>query len=280
MAERGTYRSIPHALLSGKDFRQLPERARWVFVVLKLNIGLTGIATWYPDELLARVTSESGASAEDVAYALDLLEEHGWIEREDNVVWVKGQLEHDPHLSSSNSKHRSSVQQHVAGLPRIGIVLRFCSEHRDWIPMEEAIAMGIDWVLDGNLGATTNRNRKTKRIPKAKANQDGPGLRSESRYAFMGEMRGVWLEAYGGAIPAGSPKRLEPLVKLHGVDEVARRFRIYTSSTQAAYASVPRFVSTFGAWGQPSGSGSDSRILGVGGVPTAEELESAGIRIR
>lgn len=280
MGERGTYRSIPHALLSGKDFRQLPERARWVFLVLKLNIGLTGIDTWYPDELLARLTSESGACADDVAYALDVLEEHGWIEREDNVVWVKGQLEHDPHLSSSNSKHRSSVQQHVAGLPRIGIVLRFCNEHRDWIPMDEASVMGIDWVFDGNQEARPNKTRKTKRIPRAEPDQEVPRPRSESQYSFMREIRGVWLEAYGGSIPAGSAKRLESLVKLHGVDEVARRFRIYCSATQAAYASVPRFVSTFGAWGKPSGSDSDSRLVGVGGVPTAEELESAGIRIR
>lgn len=280
MGERGIYRSIPRALLSSREFRALPERARWVFFVLKMNVGQAGITTWYPDELLARVSNETGASPDDVAQALDLLEEHGWIEREDNLLWVKGHITDDPHMRSGNPKHRVSIQRHVAGLPRCGMVMRFCLEHPDWIPIDEAHAMGIEWVFNVNQEASPNRSRKTSTTPTADEDPTDTASRSEPRYAFMGELKRVWLETYGGAIPAGSAKRLEPLVKLHGVAEVARRFRIYCSATQAPYASVPRFASTFGAWAKPPASESDSRLVGVGGVPTAEELESAGIRIR
>lgn len=96
-------------------------------------------------------------------------------------------------------------------------------------------------------------------------------------FAFMAELRPVWREIYGGDLPPGSAKRLKPLVGEHGVEEVARRLRIYCQSTPAPFASVPKFASTFGNWDKPAQNG--DRLIGVGGDPTPEELASVGIRL-
>lgn len=177
MAERGEYRSISRSLLSGKDFRALPERARWVFVAVKLNFGFVGIETWYPDELASRLSSETGATADQVKLALDVLEHEGWVRRQDNLVWVVGQLTHDPHVRASDAKHRKNAQRHVAGLPHLELVRAFMDAHPDWFPPSERLAMGLEWVpqespktlarvsveSEGGLRSTkTNTSTKTK----------------------------------------------------------------------------------------------------------------------
>lgn len=148
MSERGSYRSIPNALLAGPDFRRLPERARWIFVVLKMNMGPVGIDVWYPDELAMRLSQESGATPDQVRLALDILEHEGWVRRHDNIIWAVGHLEHDPHFNAQNRKHRASVLHHLAGLPRTGIVRDFISAHPTWILAEEARGNGLGWAFE------------------------------------------------------------------------------------------------------------------------------------
>lgn len=188
MSERGTYRSIPCALLAGKDFRKLPERPRWIFFVLKMNSSAVGLDTWYQDELLARLSSESGASTDQVDESLTFLDSNGWTEREDNIVWVKGHITHDPHLNPANPKHRKSVQRHIAGLPRIPIVMRFCFENKVWIPKGEATAMGISWVFDGYREPMPIRSRK--RIPITK--EDVPASGEANLNGSSGEVHTPW----------------------------------------------------------------------------------------
>lgn len=168
MAERGEYRSISRSLLSGKDFRRLPERPRWIFTVLKMNSGMVGLDTWYEAELYSRLSEESGATIDQVKLALDVLEHEDWIRREDNVVWVVGHLAHDPHMVSGNPKHRKSVQRHVAGLPRLKIVRDFIAQNADWFPKSEAIAMGIEWVSNGKRRV----NRKPRLPSDSHSNHD------------------------------------------------------------------------------------------------------------
>lgn len=74
----------------------------------------------------------------------------------------------------------------------------------------------------------------------------------EKRYAFMGEVRPVWRNAYGGEIPEGSARTLEPLVNKHGVQLVALRLANYVGKTPAQYASIPKFKATFGTWDTPA----------------------------
>jgi hypothetical protein len=149
MSERGSYRSIPNALFSGPDFRRLSERARWVFVVLKMNVSAAGIDVWYPEELAIRLSAESGCPIDSVKLTLDILEHEHWIRRDDNLIWIVGHLTHDPHLSASDSKHRKGIQRAVAGLPHSDLVKQFVSAYPEWFPKEEAAFMGLAWALGG-----------------------------------------------------------------------------------------------------------------------------------
>ena len=134
MTDRGEYRAIRRVLLDGPDFQRLPERARWMFVVLKLNLGPSGIDVFYPAALLHQLAAQAGAPTDAVSDALDTLEQEGWIKREANVIWIVGQLDNDPHVNSSDTKHRKSVARHLAGLPRIPIVKEFIAAHPDMYP--------------------------------------------------------------------------------------------------------------------------------------------------
>lgn len=288
MAERGIYRSIPCALLAGKDFRALPERARWIFVVLKMNIGAVGIDTWYPDELISRLTSESGATVDQVNLTLEILAHAGWIEREDNVIWVKQHLHFDPHLVPSNPKHRKSVQRHVAGMPRLGIIRRFVAENAEWFPQKEAIAMGMEWVSNGEAKRTRTPSGTPKKVSHTHSDQekekedekdsDKPPASGEavSPFAFMGRINAIHREFYGGEPPKGTATALAPLVAALGVDDLEARFRVYCQQTQAAFLNIPKFARTWKAY---SAEPTTPKLIGVGGEPTPEELASIGIRL-
>lgn len=116
-----------------------------------------------------------------------------------------------------------------------------------------------------------------KQTPSSSSSTSTTNNPSDAGYAYMGVMRPVWREVYGGDIPPGSAKRLKPAVSEHGAEEVARRLRIYCEATDPQFASIAKFVSTIGGWGETSRNG--SRLIGVGGDPTAEELASIGIRL-
>lgn len=131
-SDRGEYRPIRRVLLDGPDFQQLSERARWVFVALKLNLGPTGIEVHYRDAVPHQLAEQTGAKAEQIAAALDELEATDWIRREANILWIVGQLTHDPHVNANDEKHRKSIWKHLKGLPRLAIVRRFIEEHPDW----------------------------------------------------------------------------------------------------------------------------------------------------
>ncbi len=161
MAERGNYRSIATALLSGKDFRRLAATQRWVFMVLKMNLSGVGIDVWYTEELVSRLAEESGYTTDQVRLSLDILEHEGWVKREDNVIWAVGQLAFDPHMKPADPKHRKSVQRHVAGLPRMGLVRQFVEAHPDFFPASEGHSMGLGWAFD----APSRKSRRPKKGP-------------------------------------------------------------------------------------------------------------------
>ena len=137
MADRGTYRAIKVVLLDGPDFQQLPERARWVFLTLKMSLGPSGIEVHYPEALAYQLSARTDAPVQSVKEALDLLEDAGWIRREANIIWIVGQLEHDPHINPVDAKHRRTIQRHVTGLPRLTIVRDFIEAHPDFFPPDE-----------------------------------------------------------------------------------------------------------------------------------------------
>jgi hypothetical protein len=281
MSERGAYRSIPCALFSGPDFRQLPERARWLFIVLKMNIGTVGIDVWYPDELVSRLSSESGATTEEVRATLDILEQFGWIRRADNVLWVVGHLEHDPHLSVFDAKHRKNVQRHIAGLPRVDLVRAFVGASEGWFPPEEGASMGLAWAFEGpSKGHRSKKLNKTKRnkndiAPDGAAAGDGmkagappdppaspdqpPGAdelpkTSSSWVAILGDD----YEELTGGLPNYPKlgKHLKPAIDVYGLDRVRVAWRKYCESEARKYGPA-YFVEHFGDY--------EPQIIGANG---------------
>lgn len=173
MSDRGEYRAIRRVLLDGPDFQQLPERARWVFVALKLNFGPAGIEVWYPAELTARISAQTGTSPAGVQDALMTLEKAGWIQREANVVWIMGQLTNDPHVKQADKKHRTMLQRHIAGLPRVGIVARFVKAHAGWFTTDGSPTggppEGLAWAFEGPSEGLRSTKDKPEDKPEDKS---------------------------------------------------------------------------------------------------------------
>lgn len=128
--------------MDGPDYQDLPERARHLFLVLKLSFGPAGLEVHYPEALAHELAAKSGMPTEAVKAALDTLEAAGWIRRERNMIWIVGQLKHEPSLELTNGNHRKSIQRHVAGLPRLALVRAFIEKYAEWFE-------GIDSPTDG-----------------------------------------------------------------------------------------------------------------------------------
>lgn len=172
MSDRGEYRAIRRVLVDGKDFRKLPERARFVFLVLKLNLGPSGIETFEPEALVHTLAAQTGAKADQVRAALAALESSGWVRREDNVVWVVGQLTHDPHIRAVDTKHRKAIQRHVAGLPRLGIVRAFVDAHPEWFADIPEPCDGLPTVIEGPSEVHRSRKKEEGRRKEEEPNTE------------------------------------------------------------------------------------------------------------
>lgn len=217
MSDRGEYRAIRRVLLDGPDFQQLPERARFVFVALKINLGPAGIEVWYPAELSARLSAQIGASSADVETALAMLEQSGWIAREANVIWIVGQLVNDPHVKQSDAKHRKMIQRHLEGLPRLGIVAQFAKAHRSWISSDGtpsgAPCEGLAWAIKG----PPKGHRSTeKEKEKEKENETEKRVSPIGGASWVADGVKLW-EGIMGSVGAGEfGKQLKPMIDLHG----------------------------------------------------------------
>lgn len=240
MAERGNYRSIACALLAGKDFRKLAERQRWIFVVLKLNLSGPGIDVWYPDELISRLTSESGASADQVKLSLDILEHEGWVRREENVIWAVGQLSFDPHLKPSDIKHRKSVQRHVAGLPRMALVRAFVEAHPEFFPASEGRSMGLGWAFD----APPKPLRRPKKGPskQEEEKEEEKDLSGGPDNNWVADGAGLWSEKVSPIEPGRFGRSVKPMVKQYGWPDTRSALLFYIEDTEGKPRRVEWFV--------------------------------------
>src|SRR5262245_57783981 len=77
MAERGEFAGIYTALLDDPQFQDLSPQARWVLVVIKLCLGLSGIGVLYPET----VARKSGYSPAVIAQVWPELIAGDWIHR-------------------------------------------------------------------------------------------------------------------------------------------------------------------------------------------------------
>jgi hypothetical protein len=209
--------------LDGPDFQKLTERARFLFIVIKMNAGPVGLETEYESAAVAKFAEQTGMPTRAVRAGLKQLEGAGWIERELNVLRIIGHLDHEPSISSNDEKHRKSVQRYVSGLPRLAIVARFIRAHANWFPVTEAQAHGLGWAMGAPsegasevLATTENREPRTKdREPRTD-----------------GAVRATAIES----APAGSPE----------LDRLRARFE--TESDRLALDELPALVNDVDAY--------------------------------
>ena len=127
---RGAYRPIYAALVDGPDFQALTPAARLTLFVLKVTLGSAGIDV--QPGLVPSLQDRTGLGAAEAAEAIAELEAAGWIQRDQNIVWLVRGLEFEPQLSAQNVNHRLALQRHIASLPRRPIVKRFMARYRAW----------------------------------------------------------------------------------------------------------------------------------------------------
>lgn len=237
MSKRGDFATISRALFRGPDFQALPGTARWTFVCLKQSMsGAAGIDVLYHAEILARLTVETGWSAETVTTDLDTLEAAGWIRREDNIVWVVGHLTYDPHARAHEPKKRTGIQRHVAALPRRPIVRAYIAQHPVWFPPTECEAEGLGWALSpsevcddskeshrGVIGESSS-NSTNNQVPSTKSHASGeatpessvappPEIHTASNWVAEGT---EWWQANVGHVTLGQfGKACKPVVERH-----------------------------------------------------------------
>jgi hypothetical protein len=157
MSDRGEYRSIPTVLVRGRDFRALSPEAKLVFLILKLELGPSGIDVYDLDELLPKYT---GYAAAVCVRACQELRAAGWVDWEDNVVWIVRGLEFNGRaMSRTNGNHRKGLLNHVQGLPSLSIVARFIAGNAAWFddpdslsqrfpPGEDTLTIGCPKAID------------------------------------------------------------------------------------------------------------------------------------
>lgn len=238
MSKRGDYVTVSRALFRGPDFQSLPGTARWTFVCLKQSMsGAAGIDVLYHAEILARLTVETGWSAETVIADLDTLEAAGWIRREDNIVWVVGHLTYDPHARAHEPKKRIGIQRHVAALPRRPIVKAYIAQHAVWFPPAECEAEGLGWALSQSgvcedpkgshreVIEESSSNSTNNQVPSTKGRASGeaapgspvvpppPEIAAASNWVAEGT---EWWQANVGQVTLGQfGKLLKPVVDRH-----------------------------------------------------------------
>lgn len=228
--ERGAYRSITRALLDGPDFQALTGVARSVFLALKIDFGPAGIEVHYPEALLWQLSHQSGWTCEQCAAALDELEAAGWIMREANVVWIVDQLTFEPSMTPGNRKHRTAIQTHVAGLPRLGIVGAFIKHYSAWFDDAERLSIPYpEFVREPGKGIDTPKTEDRDRRPKTEVPAAGAtGSRPRDGVpAWPARLAAVWGAQVGHIAPGRVGKALKATVDEHGIDPVERALRGY-----------------------------------------------------
>jgi hypothetical protein len=140
VTRRGVYRGVYSSLLDDPDYQQLSADARLVLLTLRLcaQAGAAAIFRAYP----AVLSEQTGLEVDEVDKALKELacsprSDRPWIYRESGVVWVRNALRYDPNLRLADDKHRKSVERALSGLPRLGIVAKFCAYYEIASPFDD-----------------------------------------------------------------------------------------------------------------------------------------------
>jgi hypothetical protein len=138
---RGTYRAIYVSLWDDPEFLKLSPNAKLVFLNLRTG-PLTNLACIYRfyKEALHEQTGLPNTVLDTV---LDTLCDTGWIQIEENILWVKNAVRYDPNLFFNNPLHIQAIKNILLGLPKLKIVIDFCTYYEIEKPYEIPSRNGI-----------------------------------------------------------------------------------------------------------------------------------------
>lgn len=139
---RGIYRAIYTALWDDTDFQKLNSDCK--LVLLNLRTGpLTNMPCLYRYYLEA-MERQTGLPRYRIQKALDTLCDTLWVRVENGLVWVKNALKYDPQIYLNNEKHLKAIKNIISGLPKLKIVIDFCTYYNIDIPYEIPHDIGYD----------------------------------------------------------------------------------------------------------------------------------------
>ena len=140
--KRGEYAAVHTALLDDPDFQRLSPEAKLLWYSLRLMLGASGIALvrgW--KTVLPEVTGIDSVNGH-----LEELTSGGWLNQQQNVLWLRNVLRFNPNLNLSHDKHLTGVSKHIAGLPKLAIVNAFA----EYYDLEEPFpGLGTEWDSNG-----------------------------------------------------------------------------------------------------------------------------------
>ena len=133
-SDRGSYRSIYTVLLDDPDYQDLSSEARHLLLALRIGGNQPGIFRIYWSVYEER----TGYDKKTIEKARDELIKKGYIETDKTLVWIRNALKSDPGFSYKDSKKVKGIRNIILGLPKTGIIDKFCKYYNLGNPFEDA----------------------------------------------------------------------------------------------------------------------------------------------
>jgi hypothetical protein len=196
MKARGAYRATFESIDDDRDWRKLSPLAKATFDTLKRRLGQYGINI-VALETLPRIVNCSAADMDGAFAELEAPKpgrEHGWIRREEDVVWIVNGLRFEPTLFveglKPNENHRMGAARHgrqLHQLTRASIVSEFMAYYglvdvadpakSDAIPNGSTNGIGSENGMGGGITESESESETESEIESesdARANGSAP----------------------------------------------------------------------------------------------------------
>ena len=117
-------------MFDSRQYQALPPDAKLVLLTLKHNRlnNMAGIFSFQSGELYT-LQNHTGLSVKAIEKALLRLKDENWIIQDDDILWIRNQLKHDPHIKLTHSKHLTGIYNVLNSLPESQIVIDFCEKY-------------------------------------------------------------------------------------------------------------------------------------------------------
>lgn len=145
-------------LLTDDKFLPLSMEAKGYFWALKFSIHTTGIEACIPHTVAALASLEvQCAKTAEVELA-----EAGWVKRDGAIVWIVNGLAFNPHLFSSDPKHRKFVTRHLQSLPaKNKLVNDFRVYYQEWFEVSPSEAPPEPLRVPSGAQQTTDNKQQS-----------------------------------------------------------------------------------------------------------------------